>query len=71
VVSVYARGGTGRGVPESTPAGFSVFLSDPDLVSKIWEQPDPDPEPLFNFGSSRSLSAHFLSKNIGKVRLDR
>ena len=24
------RGGTGSGVPESTPAGFCVFLSDPD-----------------------------------------
>jgi len=28
------RGGTGSGVPESTPAGFCVFLSDPE--SKIW-----------------------------------
>jgi len=25
-----SRGGTGSGVQESTPAGFCVFLSDPD-----------------------------------------
>jgi len=24
------RGGTGSGLPESTPEGFCVFLSDPD-----------------------------------------
>ena len=24
------RGGTGFGVPESTPAGFCIFLSEPD-----------------------------------------
>jgi len=28
--------------------------------------PDPDPESLFNFDSSRSLCGHFLSKNMGK-----
>ena len=33
---------------------------------KIWEKPDPDPESLFNFGSSRSLCGH-----MGKLRLDR
>jgi len=37
------RGGTESGVPESTPAGFCVFLwdPDPDLESKICEKPDP------------------------------
>ena len=43
--------------PESIPAGFCVFLSDPE--SKIWE--NPEPESLFNFGSSSSLFGHFLS----------
>ena len=56
---------------DKTPAGFCVFLSDPDPESKICEKPDPDPESLFNFGSSRSLCDHFLSKNMGKLRLDR
>jgi len=37
-------------VPESTPAGFCVFLSDPE--SKFCEKPDADS--LFNFGRSRS-----------------
>ena len=37
-------------VPESTPAGFCVFLSDPK--SKFCEKPDADS--LFNFGRSRS-----------------
>jgi len=27
---VVGRGGTGSGLPESTPAGFCVYLSDPD-----------------------------------------
>jgi len=31
---------------------------------------DPDPESFFNFDSSRSLCGHFLSKNMGKLRLD-
>jgi len=62
------RGWTGSGLPESTPKGFSVFLSDPDLESKIYEKPDP--ESLFNFDSSRSLCGHSLSKNMGKLRLD-
>jgi len=56
-------------VLESTPAGFCVFLSDPYPESKIWEKTDP--ESLFNFGSSRSLCGHYLSKNRGKLRLDR
>jgi len=46
--------------PESTPAGFCVFLSNPE--SKIREKPDP--ESLFNFGSSRRVCGHFLSKNM-------
>ena len=37
-------------MPESTPTGFCVLLS------------DPDPKSLFNFGSSKSLCGHFLSK---------
>ena len=36
----------------------------------MWEKPGPDPESLFNFGSSRSLCGHFLSKNMGKLKLD-
>jgi len=31
----------------------------------------PDPESLLNFGSSGSLCGHFISKNMGKLRLDR
>jgi len=65
---VWTRGGTGSGVPESTPAGFCVFLSDldPNPESEICEKPDPDPEPLFNFGS-RSLCSHCM----GKLQLNR
>jgi len=48
------RGGTRSELPESTPVGFCVFLS------------DPHPESLFHFGSSRSLCGHFLGKNMGK-----
>jgi len=54
-------------LPQSTPAGFCVCLSNPDPESKICEKPDPDPESLFNFGSSRSLRCHFLSKNMSKL----
>jgi len=36
--------GTGSGVPESTPAGFCVFLLDPE--SKIYEKTYPDPESI-------------------------
>jgi len=68
---MHNRGGTGSGVPESTPAGFCVFLSDPDKESKIFEKNGPGPESLFNLGSSRSLCGHILSKNLGKLRLDR
>jgi len=52
---VTPAGGHGSGVPESTPEGFCIFLSDPDPdpESKIWEKPKP--ESLFNSGSSRSL----------------
>jgi len=32
---------------------------------------NPDPDSLFNFGSSRSLCGHFWSKNMGKLPLDR
>jgi len=55
--------------PESTPAGFCVFLSDLEL--KICEKQNLDPESRFNFGSGRSLCGHFWSKNMGELRLDR
>jgi len=64
LMALDSRGGTGA---ESTPAGFCVFLSEPE--SKVCEKPDP--ESLFNFGSSRSLCSHFLGKHMGKLRLDR
>ena len=44
------------------------FSFGPDPESKICEKLDP--ESLFNFGSSRSLCGHFLSENMGKLRLD-
>jgi len=65
---VHGRGETGSGVPESTPAGFCVFLSDPDLKSKICKKTDH--ESLFHFGSSRSLCGHFLGKIMCKLGLD-
>ena len=66
------RGGTGSGKPESTPAEFCVFVSDPDPdPGQKFEKNGPGPESLFNFGSSRSLCGHFSSKNMGKLRLDR
>ena len=37
----------------------------------MWEKTDPEPESIFNFGNSMSLYGHFLSKNMGKLRLDR
>jgi len=48
----------------------SAFLSDanPDPESKICEKPVP--ESRFNFGSSRSLCGHFISKSMVKLRLD-
>jgi len=55
---------------ESIPAGLCVFLSDPDPETKIGEKPDPEPESLFHFGSSRSLCSHFLGKNMSKLWLD-
>jgi len=58
----YTKGGTGSGLPESTPEGFCVFLSDPE--SKICYKPDPVPESLFHSGSCRSLCLYFLGKNI-------
>jgi len=36
---------------------------------QCWSR-DPDPESLFNFGSSRSLRGHFFGKNMGKFQLD-
>jgi len=66
-IGVCTRGGHGSGMPESTPARFLVFLSDPGLESNICEKTNP--ESHFNFG--RSLRAHFLRKNMRKLRLDR
>jgi len=75
IILVVTRGGIGFGVPESIPAGFCAFLSEPDPNPdpelNVCEKPDPDPESLFNFGSSRSLCGHFFGKNMGKLRLDR
>jgi len=45
------------------------FGPDPDTESKFCEKTDP--ESLFNFCSSWSLRGRFLSKNMGKFRLDR
>jgi len=50
-------------------SGILRFFSDPE--SKIWKNIDPHLESLFNIGSSRSLCGHFLSKNMGKLKLDR
>jgi len=47
------KGGHESEVPESTPQGFCVFLSEPE--SKICEKPDPNPESLVIFGSNRSV----------------
>jgi len=71
LICISCRGGTGSGLPESTPAGFCAYLSDPDPdpESKICEKPDP--ESLLHIGSSRSLCDHFLGKNMGKLLLDR
>jgi len=38
----WTRFWTGSGLPESTPAGFYIFCSDPDPESKICEKPDPN-----------------------------
>ena len=50
-LTLTTRDGTGSRVPESTPAGFCVFLSDPDpdSESKIFQKQDPVPEWLFHF----------------------
>jgi len=75
--TVGPRGGHGSGGPESTPAGLCIFLSDPDpeLESKFCAKPDPDPESIEIFGSSRSLrglhTCHVLSKNIAEFRFHR
>jgi len=47
----------------------SAFFSDPDPEPGFCEEPGPDPQALFNFGSCRSLRGHFLSENMGKFRL--
>jgi len=59
-----------RGRTGSQDSAFFLSDTDPNTQSKICEKPDLDPESLFNFGSSRSLCGHFLSKNMGKSRLD-
>jgi len=59
-----SRGGHQSGVPESTPTGFCVFLSEKE--SKLCEKLDP--EPHFIFGSSRNLrglsTRHIFGKTI-------
>jgi len=57
--------------PESNPAGFCVLFRIRVRESKLWEKTDPDPESLFNFGSSRSLCGEFLCKNMRELWLDR
>jgi len=47
------------------------FSFGPGSGVKNNKKTDPDPESLLHFGSSRSLCDHFLSKNMGKLRLDR
>jgi len=61
------RGGPGSRVPETTPAGFCVFLSEPE--SKMCEKPSPEPESLFNFGNRSSLCCHFLRKKTWLIKL--
>ena len=58
-------------MPESTPVGFCFFLlyPDPDPESKIFEKPNPDPESLFHFGSSRNMCGHFLSRFSVKLSI--
>jgi len=53
---VHIRGGTGSGVPESTPAGFCVFLS----------YPDPDPESKFGKNPTR-IRSHFSISAVAGV----
>ena len=59
----YIRGGNGSGLPESTPAGFCVLLSD-----RIWSQKFVKNRTRirshFHFGSSRSMCACSL---LGKT----
>jgi len=61
---------TGSGVQDSTPARFRVFLKDPDAdqEAKICEKPDQDPG---HFSISAVAGGDFLSKNMGKLPLDR
>jgi len=68
--ALQTRGGTGSGVPESTPEGFCVFLS-ARIRSQKFGKIRTRSESLFNFGRSRSLCGQYLSKNMGKLRLDR
>jgi len=49
----------------------AFFLRTRTRSQKIKKKTDPDPESLFNFGNSRSLRGHFVSKNMGKLWLDR
>jgi len=39
----------------------------PRPESKFYEKTEPEPEPIFNFGSSRSLRGHFFSKKHGEI----
>jgi len=56
------RGGTGSELPESTPAGFCVFLSDPDPgpESKICEKPDPVSSEISDFPPCTHAQSNIL-----------
>jgi len=43
LISCRAEVGPDPELLELTPAGFCIFLSEPDPESKICEKPDPDP----------------------------
>ena len=53
------------GVPESTPARFSVFLSDTDQKSKICEKSGPDLK-IFS-----SIDDNWSMNRSRKLQLDR
>jgi len=74
---LFCRGGTGSGVQESTPAGFCVFVSDPDRTrSQKFGKNRTRIRSHFSISAvavefRQYLCGHCLSKNVGKLRLDR
>jgi len=64
------RGGHRSGVPESAPAGFWVFLSDPDPESKFVKT-RPGSGVTFYFRKWQESRWSFLTENIGKFMWDR